>query len=131
MLEGSFEPTIMFFGLTNSLTMLQTIINKILQDLVNTGEVAYFINNFILGTEKKEEYNKVIEEVMKRLVENNLYVKLEKCKWKMREVGLLGVVIRINRIKMEEVKVKKVLDWPTPKEVKNIQKFLELANCYW
>ena len=80
MLEGSFEPTIMFFGLTNSLTMLQTIINKILQDLVNTGEVAYFINNFILGTEKKEEYNKVIEEVMKRLVENNLYVKLEKCK---------------------------------------------------
>ena len=64
MLEGSFEPTIMFFGLTNSLTMLQTIINKILQDLVNTGEVAYFINNFILGTEKKEEYNKVIEEVM-------------------------------------------------------------------
>jgi len=80
MLEGSFEPTIMFFGLTNSLTMLQTIINKILQDLVNTGEVAYFINNFILGTEKKEGYNKVIEEVMKRLVENNLYIKLEKCK---------------------------------------------------
>jgi len=49
----------------------------------------------------------------------------------MREVGLLGVVIRLNRINMEEVKVKKVLDWLTPKKVKNIQKFLELANCYW
>jgi len=49
----------------------------------------------------------------------------------MREVGLLGVVIGLDEIKMEEVKVKKVLDWPTPKEVKDIQKFLELANYYW
>ena len=80
MLEGSFEPTIMFFGLINSLTILQIIMNKILQDLVNTGEVACFIDDVILGTEKKEGYNKVVEEIMKRLVENNLYVELEKCK---------------------------------------------------
>ena len=78
--KESFEPTIIFFGLTNSLTMLQTIINKILQDLVNTGEVASFINDVIVGTEKKEGYNKVVEKVIKRLAENNLYVELEKCK---------------------------------------------------
>jgi len=78
--KESFEPTIIFFGLTNSLTMLQTIINKILQDLVNTGEVASFINDVIVGTEKKERYNKVVEKVIKRLAENNLYVELEKCK---------------------------------------------------
>jgi len=78
--KESFEPTIIFFGLTNSLTMLQTIINKILQDLVNTGEVASFINDVIVGTEKKEGYNKVVEKIMKRLAENNLYVELEKCK---------------------------------------------------
>ena len=54
--------------------------NKILQDLVNTGEVACFIDDVILRTEKKEEQNKVVEKVMKRLVENNLYVELEKCK---------------------------------------------------
>ena len=68
---------------------------------------------------------------MKRLAENNLYMELEKCKWKMREVELLKVVIRLDRIKMKEMKVKKMLDWPTPKEIKNIQKFLELANYYW
>ena len=68
---------------------------------------------------------------MKRLAENNLYIELEKCKWKMREVELLKVVIRLDRIKMKEMKVKKMLDWPTPKEIKNIQKFLELANYYW
>jgi len=59
-----------------------------------------------------------------------LYVKLEKYKWKVRKVGFLEVVIRLERIKIEEENVKEVLDWPTPKGVKNIQKFLELANYY-
>ena len=59
-----------------------------------------------------------------------MYVKLEKYKWKVRKVGFLEVVIRLERIKIEEENVKEVLDWPTPKGVKNIQKFLELTNYY-
>ena len=54
--------------------------NKILWNLINTREVASFINDIIVGTEKKEGYNEIIEEVVKRLAENDLYVKLEKCK---------------------------------------------------
>jgi len=57
-------------------------------------------------------------------------MKPEKCKWKVKEVGFLEVVIGPDRIKMEEEKVKSVLDWPIPKCVKNVQKFLELANYY-
>jgi len=64
------------------------------------------------------------------LEENDLYVKLEKCRWKVREVGFLGVVIELEGIKMEEEKVKGVLEWPTPKCVKDVQKFLGLANYY-
>ena len=48
----------------------------------------------------------------------------------MREVGFSGVVIGLEGIKMEKKKIKEVLDWPTSKGVKNIQKFLELANYY-
>jgi len=48
----------------------------------------------------------------------------------MKEVGFLGVVIEPERIKIEEDKVKRVLDWLIPKYVKNVQKFLELANYY-
>jgi len=70
----------MFFGLTNSLAMFQIIMNKILWDLINTEEVASFINNVIVGIEEKKRHNKVVEEVVKRFVENNLYVKLEKYK---------------------------------------------------
>ena len=65
---------------------------------------------------------------MKRVVD--LYVKLEKCKWKVREVRFLGVIIGPEGIIMEEKKVKAVIDWPVSKSVKDIQKFLGLANYY-
>ena len=68
--------------------------------------------------------------MIKRLEENDLYVKPEKYKWKVREVGFLGVVIGEEGIKMEEEKVKGVLNWPTPRCVKDVQKFLGLANYY-
>jgi len=120
----------MFFGLTNSPVTFQTIMNELLRDLINTGKVAAFIDDVIIGTESKEGHDELVAEVIKRLEENDLYVKLEKCKWKVREVGFLGVVIGTDEIKMEEEKVKGVLDWQTPKCVKDVQKFLGLANYY-
>jgi len=120
----------MFFGLINLPATFQTIMNKILQNFINTRKVAKFIDNVIFRTEGEEEHDELVEEVVKRLADNDLYVKLEKCKWKIKEVGFLGVVIGPERIKMEEDKVKRVLDWPTPKCVKNVQKFLGLVNYY-
>jgi len=128
--EGSFEPIVMFFGLTNSLATFQAIMNKLLRDLINAGKVMAFINDMIVGMEDDEGHDELVGEVMKRLEENDLYVKLEKCKWKVKEVGFLGVVIGPEGIKMEEEKVKGVLDWLAPKCVKDVQKFLGLANYY-
>ena len=128
--EGSFEPTVMFFGLTNSLATFQAIMNELLRDLINTGKVAVFIDDVIIGTESEEGHDELVAEVVKRLEENDLYVKPEKCKWKVKKVGFLGVVIGTEGIKMEEEKVKGVLEWPMPKSVKNVQKFLGLANYY-
>ena len=79
-LERSFEPMIIFFGLTNLLATFQTMINKLLQDLINTEKVAAFIDDMIVETETEEGHDKLVAEVIKRLEENNLYVKLEKCK---------------------------------------------------
>jgi len=118
----------MFFRLTNSPVIFQAIMNKLLRDLINMGEVAVFIDDVII---EEEGYDEIVEEVVKRLVENNLYIKPEKCKWKVREVGFLEVVIRLEGIKMEEEKMKDILDWPTLKRVKDIQKFLGLANYYY
>jgi len=94
--------------------------NKLLRDLINTGKVRSFINDMMVRTESEEEYNKLMKEILRRLEENNLYMKLEKYRWKVREVDFLGVVIRPEEIKIEEEKAKAVLNWPVSKSVKEV-----------
>ena len=74
-----------------------------------------FINNVIIETEDEKGHDKLVTEVIKRLEENDLYVKPEKYKWKVREVGFLEVVIGPDIIKMKEV-----LEWLTSKYVKDV-----------
>jgi len=83
-----------------------------------------------MGTETEEGHNEIVEEILKRLEENDLYVKLEKYVWKTRKIGFLGVVIGPNGIEMEAEKVEGVLSWPEPKNVKDVRKFLGLTNYY-
>ena len=76
--EGSFELMVMFFGLTNSPATFQAMMNELLRDLINTGKVAAFIDDVIIGMEIEEGHDNIVAEVIKRLEENDLYVKLEK-----------------------------------------------------
>ena len=125
-----YEFTVMFFGLTNSPAIFQAMMNDILRDLINTGEVAVFMDNVLVETEEEEKHNEIVEEVLRRMEENDLYVKLEKCVWKVREINFLGLVMGSGGIKMQKEKVAGVLEWPRPKTVKEVQKFLGLANYY-
>jgi len=79
-LEGSFKPTVMFFRLTNSPATFQAMMNKLLRDLINTGKVAAFIDNVIIGMETEKGHDEMVEDVIRMLEENDLYVKLEKYK---------------------------------------------------
>jgi len=76
---GSFEPTVMFFGMTNLPAIFQVMMNEILRDLINKGEVATFVDDILVGTETEEGYDKIVEEILRRLEENDLYIKPEKC----------------------------------------------------
>jgi len=78
--EGLFKPTVMFFGLTNSPATFQVMMNELLRDLINTGKVVVFIDDVIVGTETEEGHDELVVEIIKRLEENDLYVKPEKCK---------------------------------------------------
>ena len=104
--------------------------NDILRDLINTGEVAAFMDNILVGTEEEEKHDEIVEKVLRRMEENDLYVKPEKCIWKVREINFLGLVMGSEGIKMQEEKVVGVLEWSRPKTVKEVQKFLGLANYY-
>ena len=127
---GLFKPTVMFFGITNLPATFYTIINKILRDLVNKGKVTVFVDDVLVETEIEKEYNKIIEEVLRKLEKNDLYVKPEKYMQKVRKIGFLRVIIGPNRIEIEKEKVDRVLSWPEPKNVKDIRKFLDLTNYY-
>jgi len=127
---GSFEPTVMFFGMTNSPATFQAMMNEILRDLINKRKVAAFVNDILVGTETEEGHDEIMEEILKRLEGNDLYIKPEKCVWKVKKKGFLGVVIGPNGIEMEAEKVDRVLSWPQPKNMRDVRKFLGLANYY-
>ena len=106
------------------------MMNKIMRNLINEGKVAVFVDDILVGMDSEEGHDEIVVEVLKRLEENDLYVKPEKCSWKISKVNFLGVVMGQGKIKMEEEKVEGVLNWPIPKTVRDIRKFLGLANYY-
>ena len=106
---GAYKSTVMYFGLTNSPTIFQAMMNDLFWDLINKGDTATFIDNILVTTDTEEGHDKLVEEVLKRLEENDLFVKPEKCKWKVREVEFLGVVIGPKGVKMQKEKVEGVL----------------------
>ena len=83
--------------------------NEILKDLINEEKVAAFVDDVLVGTETEEGHNEIVEEILRRLEENDLYIKPEKCAWKVRKIGFLKVVIEPDGIEMEKENVNGVL----------------------
>jgi len=120
----------MFFRITNLSATFQAIMNEILRDLINKEKVAAFVDDVLVGTETEEEHDEIVEEILRRLEENDLYIRPEKCVWKARKIGFLEVIIGPNGIEIEAEKVDRVLSWPQPKNMRDVRKFLGLANYY-
>jgi len=86
------------------------MMNNLFQDLINQGDTATFIDNILVVTDTKEGHDELVEEVLRRLKENDLFVKPEKYRWKVREVEFLGVIIGLKGVEMQKEKVKRVLN---------------------
>jgi len=74
--DGAFEPLVMFFGLCNSSRTFQTMMNKIFHDM--TVVVMVYIDNILIFTRKEEGHDKIVQEVLRRLHTNDLFLKPEK-----------------------------------------------------
>jgi len=120
---GSFELMVVFFGMMNSPATFQAIMNEILRDLINEGKIAVFVDNVLVGTKTKEGHDEIVEEILRRLEKNDLYIKPEKCVWKARKIGFLKVVIGPDGIEMKAEKMDGVLSW-----CKRTPPFLPLNN---
>ena len=77
---GAYKPTVMYFGLTNSPATFQAMMNDLFRDLINQGDTATFIDNILVATDTEEGHDKLVEEMLRRLEKNDLFVKPEKCK---------------------------------------------------
>ena len=69
----------MFFGLTNSPVTFQTMMNDLLRNMIEAGDIAAFIDDVIIGLETEEGHDDIVEKVLRKMAENYLFVKLEKC----------------------------------------------------
>ena len=128
--EGLFEPTVMFFGLTNSPATFQTMMNAIFRQEVGEGWLSIYMDDMAIHTsrlphETKEQHVQqhcaYIHRVLTKLEENDLYLKPEKCEFKKEEIKYLGVIVGKNHLKMSPKKLQGIADWPIPKTLTDIQ----------
>ena len=126
---GHFEYKVMPFGLKNAPATFQHFINDVLSDYLDDFVISY-IDDILVYSDNIEDHHVHVKKVLERLIENNLYVKLEKCEFDVEETTFLGYVISKDGLKMDNDKVKAVLDWPIPTNVKEVQSFIGLCNYY-
>jgi hypothetical protein len=103
--------------------------NETLEGLVDTICVVY-LDDILIYSQKEEEHANHIREVLGRLREANLYVKLSKCKFNTKKVSFLGYTVTTEGVAMESDQVAAIAEWPTPKTYREVQVFLGFANFY-
>ena len=107
------------------------MMNEIFQDLVEGSLIVVYIDDILVFTNKgRDHHRKVVRQVIQRLKDNDLYLKPEKCSFEKDKVEFLGLIIKDGKVAMDNVKVRGILDWPTPTCVKDIQSFMGFANFY-
>ena len=120
---GHFEYLVMPFGLTNAPAVFQSLVNNVLQDMLNRSVFVYLDNILIFSV---EEHRIHVRQVLQRLLENRLYVKAEKCEFHVPSTSFLGYIISQGQIEMDPAKVSAVAEWPSPPTRKRLQQFLGL-----
>ncbi|SJL13670.1 uncharacterized protein ARMOST_17118 [Armillaria ostoyae] len=128
--RGLFEPTVMFFGLTNSPATFQWMMNDIFKDLIATGKVTIYLDDILIFSKTLEEHRKITRRVLELLRKHKLFLKAEKCEFEVLETEYLGVIISEGSIRMDPVKLAGIAEWPAPTKKKELQSFLGFANFY-
>ena len=129
--EGLFEPTVMFFGLTNSPATFQTMMDDIFREEIAQGWLRIYMDDILIATDdNQKEHDTKVNSILEKLAKNDLFLKPEKCSFSVREVEYLGVIIGNRKVKMDPVKVEGIANWPVPKTVKDVRSFLGFCNFY-
>ena len=129
--QGLFEPTVMFFGLTNSPATFQTMMNAIFTKEIAKGWLIVYMDDILVATKDDLEFHeKCIHWMLEKLKKHDLYLKPEKCIFEQRRIEFLGVILEDGTVQMDLAKVKGVADWPPLQNVMDICSFLGFTGFY-
>lgn len=128
--KGLFKPLVMFFGMCNSPTTFQAMMNDILSDFLTKGWVVVYMDDILIFSKDQQEHQDRTRRLVQRLKDNDLYAKWEKSCFDVREVEFLGLVIHPDEVAMDPAKLNRIRDWPEPKTLKQVQSFLGFGNFY-
>ncbi|KAK9537832.1 hypothetical protein VZT92_005410 [Zoarces viviparus] len=118
---------VILFGLTNAPAVFQALVNDVLRDFLNRF-VFVVIDDILIFSPNPQEHTNHVRQVLQRLLENQLFVKAEKCEFHVSSVQFLGVFIEEGQVRKDPEKVKAVTEWPVPASRKKLQQFLGFAN---
>jgi len=127
---GLYEPLVMFFGLTNSPTTFQTMMDDIFEDLISEGVVVDYLDDILIFTETLEEHWKITRHILELLEKHKLYLHSDKCEFEKTTIEYLRVIISHNSVAMDLVKIAGITEWPTLTNKKEVQSFLGFTNFY-
>jgi RNase H-like domain found in reverse transcriptase/Reverse transcriptase (RNA-dependent DNA polymerase) len=137
--EGLFEPTVMFFGLTNSPATFQTMMNSIFSEEIAEHWITIYMDDMAIYIKKKEDetelqhtlrHRSYVCRILAKLLKHNLFLKPEKCTFEQPSIEFLGVQVSKGTVHMDDVKVEKVHKWLPPSNVTEVRKFLGFTGYY-
>lgn len=127
--SGHYEYLVMPFGLSNAPAVFQGYMNEVFREYLNRFVIVY-IDDILIYSSSIAEHHRHVIQVLEKLREHKLYLKLEKCEFHITSVQFLGYIIDQHGIQMDQRKVETIQDWPLPTSVKELQRFLGFANFY-
>jgi Reverse transcriptase (RNA-dependent DNA polymerase) len=128
--KGLFEPTMMFFGMCNSLATFQAMMDDIFMTMIDNWLVIVYMDDILIFADKKEELERITKLVLEKLWEHDLFLKAKKCEFCQTRIEYLGMIIEEGKISMDTVKLGGIRDWPVPTTLKQTQPFLGFGNFY-
>ncbi|GAU25204.1 hypothetical protein TSUD_151040 [Trifolium subterraneum] len=127
--QGHYEWLVMPFGLTNAPATFQSLMNTIFQNVLRKYVLVFF-DDILVYSKTWQEHLKHLAAVLQVLQDNELFVKLSKCSFGVSEIEYLGHVVNGQGVSMDKEKIQAVLDWPPPKNIKQLRGFLCLTGYY-
>jgi hypothetical protein len=103
------------------------MMNKVFQDLLDVSVIIY-LDNILIFSSNPEEHESHVKEVLKQLMEMQLFCKGSKCKFHQTTIEYLGIIVLDKGFSLDKLKIQAVQEWPTPTTVKQVQSFLGFAN---